>query len=236
MQGNIQMYIRMCTCVLQSPAYTCAMALDTLRKNAAQRRAPVTREKLLDAALRLIGPQRSVSTLTLREVAREAGVAPNSFYRHFPNVDALATALIEQAGESLRRIIWEARSHVGQDGSLIRSSVETFMQQLGSGDQHLPLLLREGTAASAGFKAAVDAQLLYFESELSSDLERLVAEQGQQLPRPELVARAITRLVFAMGGQALDAPSTRLPMLIDETSEMIRMIMRGALQATPPRD
>jgi AcrR family transcriptional regulator len=207
------------------------MISDPPAKSATTRRAPVTREQLLSAALRLTGPSRSVSTLTLREVAREAGVAPNSFYRHFRDVDALATALIEQAGQSLRSIVWEARSKVGQSGSLIRASVKTFMQQLHSGDQHLPLLLREGTAASAGFKAAVEAQLQFFESELTTDLKRLVAEQGQQLPRPDLVARAITRLVFAMGGQALAAPDEQLPILIEETSEMIRMIMRGALQS-----
>lgn len=217
----------MCTL---STAYTLKMTAQTEAK-VLSRRAPVTREQLLNAALRLVGPSRSVSNLTLREVAREAGVAPNSFYRHFRDVDALAIALIDEAGESLRRIIWEARSHVGQGGSLIRSSVQTFMQQLHSGDQHLPLLLREGTAASAAFKAAVDAQLSFFETELTTDLQRLVAEQGQHLPRPDLVARAITRLVFAMGGQALDAPEPRLESLIDDTSEMIRMIMRGALQA-----
>jgi len=33
------------------------------------------------AALKLVGPHRSISTLSLREVAREAGIAPNSFYR-----------------------------------------------------------------------------------------------------------------------------------------------------------
>ena len=45
----------------------------------AARKAGISREDLLAAALRLIGPHRSVSTLSLREVAREAGIAPNSF-------------------------------------------------------------------------------------------------------------------------------------------------------------
>ncbi|MGV4858593.1 TetR family transcriptional regulator, partial [Acetobacter senegalensis] len=67
------------------------------------------REDLLAAALKLIGPHRSLSTLSLREVAREAGIAPNSFYRQFRDMDELAVALIDAAGRSLRTIIGEAR-------------------------------------------------------------------------------------------------------------------------------
>ena len=35
----------------------------------------------------------------MREVAREAGIAPNSFYRQFRDMDELAVALIERAGQ-----------------------------------------------------------------------------------------------------------------------------------------
>ena len=64
------------------------------------RKASISREDLIAAALKLIGPHRSVSTLSLREVAREAGIAPNSFYRQFRDMDALAVALIDLAGRS----------------------------------------------------------------------------------------------------------------------------------------
>ncbi|WP_251259109.1 TetR family transcriptional regulator, partial [Enterobacter hormaechei] len=56
-------------------------------------RRTVSREDLLAAALKLIGPHRSLSTLSLREVAREAGISPNSFYRQFRDMDELAVAL-----------------------------------------------------------------------------------------------------------------------------------------------
>ncbi|MFN3298503.1 MAG: hypothetical protein ACK42S_17630, partial [Caldimonas sp.] len=42
------------------------------------RKPQISREDLIAAALRLLGPHRSVSTLSLREVAREADIAPNS--------------------------------------------------------------------------------------------------------------------------------------------------------------
>ena len=62
------------------------------------RKATITKEELFQAALNLIGPQKSISSLSLREVAREAGIAPNSFYRHFKDIDELAIELIDRAG------------------------------------------------------------------------------------------------------------------------------------------
>ena len=63
------------------------------------RKATITKEELFQAALHLIGPQKSIASLSLREVAREAGIAPNSFYRHFKDIDELAIELIERSGD-----------------------------------------------------------------------------------------------------------------------------------------
>jgi len=55
-------------------------AIDSTAEDAAPvRRAGISRQDLLAAALRLVGPHRSLASLSLREVAREAGIAPNSF-------------------------------------------------------------------------------------------------------------------------------------------------------------
>src|SRR5690606_24224684 len=137
------------------------------------RRPSIIREDLIRAALALLGPNRSVSTLSLREVAREAKVAPNSFYRHFRDIDELAVVLIERAGTSLRAIIGRARNRASPRRSVVRSSVEAFFDQLRADDKLLQLLLREGLAGSDAFKQAVDRQLRFFEEELRVDLIRL---------------------------------------------------------------
>jgi hypothetical protein len=69
---------------------------------------------------------------------------------------------------------------------------------------------------------------VFFEDELHSDLVRLNTSQGKPLHAPRLVARAITRLVFAMGASALDAPPEDDPRLKQELSEMVRMLLAGA--------
>ncbi len=209
-------------------AYVSATIPSTTSGPGPGRKPTITRADLVNAALALLGPHRSVSTLSLREIARAAQIAPNSFYRHFRDVDELAVTLIEQAGSSLRSIIGQARHRVTPRRSVVRSSVETFFEQLRADDKLLHLLLREGSAGSDAFKDAVDRQLLFFEEELCVDLIRLAKQAQAPLYRPELVARAITRLVFAIGASAMDLPPERDPELIRELSTMVRMIILGA--------
>lgn len=202
---------------------------------AAGRKPVIARDDVIAAALTLLGPERSVSSLSLREVARAAGIAPNSFYRQFRDMDELAVALIERAGSSLRQVIGSARQHALTQRSVVRASVEVFMQQLRSDDRLLHILLREGTVGSNAFKQAVDRQLSYFEEELRLDLIRLAELGNTGLYEPALTAKAITRLVFAMGATAINLPDDELPALAEQLVAMVRMILVGtqSLAANP---
>jgi AcrR family transcriptional regulator len=198
------------------------------RGPATPRKTAITRDDLIAAALSLVGPHRSLSTLSLREVAREAGIAPNSFYRQFRDMDELSVALIDLAGRSLRKIIGQARKRASVEGSVVRTSLETFMAQLRADDKLLHVLLREGAVGSDAFKHAVDRELTFFEEELKVDLIRLAVAQKAELHEPALVSRAITRLVFAAGASAMDSPPEHDPVLIDQLAEMLRMIITGS--------
>jgi len=191
------------------------------------RKAVISREDIIAAALKLVGPNRSVSTLSLREVAREAGIAPNSFYRQFRDMDELAVALIERAGQSLRHIIGESRQRATTERSVVRGSVEAFMEHLRSDDKLLHILLREGSVGSDAFKQAVDRQLSYFEDELRRDLIRLAQANGTGLYEPALTAKAITRLVFTMGATAMDLPAEQHTHFTEQVVLMVRMIVAG---------
>ena len=152
------------------------------------RRASISRDDLLAAALRLLGPHRSVSSLSLREVTREAGIAPNSFYRQFRDIDELAVALIDVAGQSLRKIVGAARHRAEAEHGVVRGSVEAFMEQVRADDKLLHVLLREGTVGSDAFKRAVDRELGFFEDELHHDLVRFAKLRNQPLAEPAIAA------------------------------------------------
>lgn len=194
------------------------------------RKATIDRNDLFQATLRLIRPGVSISSLSLREITREADISPNSFYRHFKDTDELAIALIERAGESLRTIIREARLQAIQSHSVVRSSVEVFIQQLHSDEGHLSLLLRESYTGSKQYQQAVEIQLEYFIQELQEDLNQLEQlEKKQNLPHAHIVARAITQLVFHMGARIINVQNSELEKQIsEETILMIRMLLDGS--------
>lgn len=202
--------------------------LDKVTVRSVGRKATITKEELFQAALNLIGPQKSISSLSLREVAREAGIAPNSFYRHFKDIDELAIELIDRSGLVLRQILHEARLKAVKKGSIIRSSVEVFIEQLDADEGNLSLLLREGYTGSIQYKRAVDKQLAFFQQELQEDLIRLEKLNRHRLIHPELVAKAITQLVFNMGAKVIDLPIHERKEVAEQTMIMIRMILEGA--------
>ncbi|RMF19514.1 MAG: HTH-type transcriptional repressor FabR, partial [Gammaproteobacteria bacterium] len=83
-----------------------------------------TRRALLDAALRQLGADKSFANLSLREVAREAGIAPTSFYRHFNDMEELGLALVDEGGVALRQLMRQARKRIDQNGSAIQTSLD----------------------------------------------------------------------------------------------------------------
>ena len=62
-----------------------------------------SRQALLDAALRLSTSGRSFSSISLREVAREVGLVPTAFYRHFQDMDHLGQELLDQVALHLKQ-------------------------------------------------------------------------------------------------------------------------------------
>ena len=54
----------------------------------------------------------SFDALSLRSVARAAGVVPTAFYRHFESMDELGLALVEESFRTLRAMLREAREGV----------------------------------------------------------------------------------------------------------------------------
>ena len=164
----------------------------------------------------------------MREVAREAGIAPNSFYRHFKDIDELAIELIDRSGLVLRQILHEARLKASKQSSIIRSSVEVFIEQLNVDEGNLSLLLREGYTGSTSYKQAVERQLIFFQQELKEDLITLERLNHSKLSHPEIVAKGITQLVFNMGAKVIDMPIEERKEMAEQTMIMIRMILEGA--------
>ncbi len=186
-----------------------------------------TRRQLIDAALGQLSSERSFSSLSLREVAKEAGLAPTSFYRHFSDMDELGLTLVDEAGLTLRQLMRQARQRIEKGGSVIQISVHTFMEFIENNGNIFRLLLRERSGTSAAFRAAVNREIRYFTLELCDYLQqanKLDAEVAY------LQANAAVTIVFSAGSDALDCDKKDLEVLAQRTIKQLRFIARGAFE------
>ncbi|WP_372964435.1 TetR family transcriptional regulator [Marinobacter sp.] len=139
-----------------------------------QRRRPgETREKLMNAALALVGKGRHFASIGIREITRQAGVVPTSFYRHFRSVDDLGLQLVDELGLVLRRMMREARANVLHADRLIEESVEIFVAHA-QANRSFFLFMAQGLAGeSRAVQEGIRSEMRFFANELANDLRRL---------------------------------------------------------------
>ncbi|UTM58996.1 HTH-type transcriptional repressor FabR [Photobacterium sp. CCB-ST2H9] len=184
-----------------------------------------TRRSLINAAFNQLSAERSFSSLSLREVAREAGIAPTSFYRHFKDMDELGLTLVDEGGLLLRQLMRQARQRIAEEGSVIRTSVETFMEFIESSPNVFRLLLRERSGTSPAFRAAVAREIQHFVAELTEYLE---AKGGSRHEDAFTQAEALVTLVFSSGADALDLDAQSRAEHAERLIMQLRMIAKGA--------
>ncbi|AWX15826.1 DNA-binding transcriptional regulator FabR [Mergibacter septicus] len=185
-----------------------------------------TRRALIDAAFDHLSVDKCFSNLSLREVAREAGIAPTSFYRHFRDLDELGLSLVDEAGLILRQLMRQARQRIEYGGSVIAISVETFFEFIHQRPNVFRLLLRESSGTSAAFRTAISREIAHFVAELSEYIQVRVKNDSELA---YVQAEAMVTLVFASGSLALDMSLKEREHLKQRLILQLRMIAKGAL-------
>ena len=184
-----------------------------------------TRQAIIQAALAHLSADHSFSSMSLREVAREAGIAPTSFYRHFDDMEALGLTLVNESGITLRSLMRKARSRIERKGSVIQTSVDTFMEFVETNPNIFRLLLRERTGISPAFRDAVAREIQHFKEELSDYL----AQESAYTPEQAFtLAEGLVTLVFNAGAEALDLVPAERDALKERTIMQLRYLTFGA--------
>jgi len=184
-----------------------------------------TRRTIIDAAFRLLSQERSYSSLSLREVTREAGIAPTSFYRHFEDMEELGLTLVDEGGVALRQLMRKARQRIRDRGLVIATSVETFMEFIHSSPHVFRLLLRERSGTSLAFRKAVSRELKYFVVELADYIQHT---QDYPAQAANIQAEAMVILVFNAGAEALDSNAAERKLLTDKAIIQLNLVAKGA--------
>lgn len=186
-----------------------------------------TRRSIVDAAFSLLDEQRSLSSISLREVARTAGIAPTSFYRHFSDIDELGLTLVDEAGLALRQLMRQARIRIASGGGVIHTSVSTFMEYVNANGNIFRLLLREHTGTSPAFRAAVNREIQHFIEELT---DYTFNNTPLNKENSQLQAEAMVRIVFSAGAEAIEATAEQKAELALRVERQLRFISLGALR------
>src|SRR5579875_3895531 len=140
------------------------------RTQAERRRA--TRQALLEAALLRMEAGESFDSLSLRSLARAAGVVPTAFYRHFASLDELGLALVDESFRTLRRMLRQAREGGAPPEQVIHASVQTLSAYVRDNREHFSFVARARSTGNSLLRHAIRSEIRLVTSELATDLTR----------------------------------------------------------------
>lgn len=201
----------------------------TVAKPKATGRADMAQGKklLMDAAARLAARQ-GANTLVLREIAREAGLNHNTFYRHFADLESMMAAILESFGEQLRQGLSDARATL-RPGEIPTQKVIGWLFDFARSHRDVFIVaMRERFGPPSPVRDAVRDML----EQLTKDTQRDLTMLGF-LPdvEPQYMRRLLevsVNEVFRHCIEYLEAPQRRQE-LLGLTQELLETLLAGAV-------
>lgn len=186
-----------------------------------------TRQAIIDAALDL-SKDKGFPALSLREVTRQAGIAPATFYRHFVDMEDLGLALVDQVSLILRQIMRQARHRIKVKGSVISTSVDTFMEFVENYPNLLRLLNTDVASGPKQFRESIARETRRFAEELIDDLSTEHQAERQPLAYIPEVAEMMVLMVFNQGVAALEMSGEERKELVKKLNIELRIVLEGS--------
>jgi AcrR family transcriptional regulator len=196
---------------------------DSSRKGRKER----TRRAILDAALELTG-DTSLVAISLRQVAKEVGIVPTAFYRHFDSVESLGLALVDESFVSLRELLRDVRTRAPEFADLIDDSMVVLVSHVRDHPAHYSFIARERTAGPARVREAIRREIELITDELTADVARLPGTDAFSPAHLHLLADLIVSFVVTTAERLVDDPAAEDRILAD-TRTQLRMLLVGAL-------
>lgn len=188
-----------------------------------------TRRKLLDVTLKLV-TERSLAGISLREVAREAGIVPTAFYRHYASVDELGVELVDESMRPLRQMIRDARKGRVTSGDIIAETVAILAKQVRDHPEQFYFLTRERYGGIASVRRAVATELRLFTSDLTIDLARLTTGFDWSTDDLEMAADLMVAAMLGTVMNLLEADARHpedTASILDHAERQLRLIVLG---------
>jgi AcrR family transcriptional regulator len=190
-----------------------------------------TRTALLNAARQLIESGRGFASISLREVARAAGIVPTGFYRHFEDMDQLGLVLVSEVGETFRETIRLVRHNEFELGGLTEASVRIFLDDVAANRAQFLFLAREQYGGSRPVRLALACLREGISSDLAADMALMPRWQHLDEAALTVLADLVVKSVFATLPELIDPPGQALPAHLSpqaKITQQLRFIFVGA--------
>ncbi|MGM7644634.1 TetR family transcriptional regulator [Nocardia ignorata] len=182
-----------------------------------------TRAALLDGTLALAA-ERGFAALSLREVARSAGIVPTAFYRHFASLDDLGATLVDEGVTALRLALREVRR---KPDAHLADTVRFVFDQVAAKRALFGFLLRERHGGSAPLRQAIAMEMQLIVREIVADLSRLRALDSWSTTELEIAADLLVSTVTDGIGSFVSATPREEAAVVERTVMQMRLIALG---------
>ncbi|TIC84096.1 TetR family transcriptional regulator [Nocardioides sp. GY 10127] len=197
-----------------------------------------TRRALLSAALDLSGDS-SLGSVSLRQVAKQVGIVPTGFYRHFSSVEELGLALVDESFTSLRALLRDVRQVEAdaersavrpRTGDLVDASVDILVTHVEAHQPHFAFIARERAAGPPAVREAIRHELDLCARELATDLARVTGTSQWSGEDLRILADLFVTVMVDTAETLLRAegrPQARAA-VVQTARAQLRMILVGA--------
>lgn len=160
------------------------------------------KQRLIEAAFRLAARNgASLSSLGLRELAREAGLNHNTFYRHFETLDDLGHAAAAEVAGQVMAAMKEIRRNAARHADASIAAADYFLDWANDNRNLLTISVRELHNIDAPMRKAM--QRVIHEIAVES-VEQITSMKLVPGIKPAALLQATTSITYYMCYRALD--------------------------------
>ncbi|WP_265373926.1 TetR family transcriptional regulator [Leptospira limi] len=194
-----------------------------------------THSQLLESALQLMGEEKGLGDLSLREVTAHAGIVPAAFYRHFKSMEELGLHLVEECGERIQLIVGDARNK-GAYRSALQLTIGYFFDYVTHNRSLFRFIARERTGGNRKIRENIREAMRRIAHELAKDMRmpKLIS-MDDTLFASEL----IVSICFQMASDYLDLEDdahSEMRKLKLQTIKQVRLVFIGTIRGRKQRN
>jgi len=136
--------------------------------------------------------------------------------------------LVDQVSLILRQLMRQARHRVKVKGSLVSTSINTFMEFVESYPNLIRLLTTDVASGPKPFRESIQREIRFFSQELVDDLSGATQNATQPLANIPEAAEMMVLLVFHQGVAFLEMDTAARKQLISKLNIELRMVLAGS--------